>query len=127
MFFREKIYGPAIEELIYRGMVFNILNRSINNFFISSVLSSMFFGISHLRHLFEVDYHDFKADINQVINQMKFTTFFGLYSSFVHYITGGLFSSIALHMQCNILGMPDFSYRKILRNKDEINSKLVIS
>lgn len=126
MFFREKIYGPIVEELIYRGIIFNILNRNINNYFISSLMSSILFGLSHIRHLFEKDYHDFKADYNQIINQVKFTSLFALYSSLINFITNSIFGSIYLHMQCNYLGMPDFSYRKYLRNNKLIKGKLYL-
>lgn len=121
MFFREIIYAPLIEEILYRGIIFQILNTQIDNVFYAALISSVLFGISHLRHLLEKEtYEDLSITTKQVLFQVCFTTVFGLYASMVYFQTKSLLSSIILHMFCNFLGLPKFSYTQI-KDKELVN------
>ncbi len=79
------------------------------SFLISSIVSSLLFGASHLRHLLD-RYDDVNYNSRQVFAQFGFTTFFGLYTCLYLFITNSLLTCITLHIMCNILGLPRLQY-----------------
>jgi membrane protease YdiL (CAAX protease family) len=49
---KENIYGPILEEVIYRGVIFNLLKSGGFTGSQSSIISSFLFGICNLIYLF---------------------------------------------------------------------------
>lgn len=112
MVLREEVYGPILEEIIYRGFLLVILENSGYNLFVSIFISSFLFGISHLRHLWE-EYDDVKVSTNQILVQVGFTTFFALYNCIYFCITNNLIACILVHSSCNLFGLPNLRYLKL--------------
>lgn len=78
----------------------------------AAFVSSLLFGVSHLRHLFD-RYEDFSPSSAQVAFQLLFTSVFGLYSSYVYVRGNSVVSSFLLHAYCNTLGLPGFRYLRM--------------
>ena len=108
LFFMEIIYGPFIEEFIYRGILFTLLKQAGFNGYLSAIFSSITFSLSHFRHIFDV-YFD-KNDMKRLYFQSFYTLFFGFYTSYAYNFSGSIFSSIILHGVCNILQLPRLNY-----------------
>ena len=108
LFFMEVIYGPFIEEFIYRGILFTLLKQAGFNGYLSAIFSSITFSLSHFRHIFDV-YFD-KSDMKRLYFQSFYTLFFGFYTSYAYNFSGSIFSSIILHGVCNVLQLPRLNY-----------------
>ena len=104
--FRELIFAPIIEELIYRSFLICFASEITDNSFNKMFISSFLFGISHLRHIYD------GRPANSVYFQVGFTTIFGLYANYALYLTGSIYSSIILHFYCNLVGLPRLNYLK---------------
>ena len=108
IFFMEVIYGPFLEEFIYRGILFTLLKQAGFNGYLSAIFSSITFSLSHFRHIFDV-YFD-KSDMKRLYFQSFYTLFFGFYTSYAYNYSGSIFSSVFLHGVCNVLQLPRLNY-----------------
>lgn len=108
IFFMEVIYGPFLEEFIYRGILFTLLKQAGFNGYLSAIFSSITFSLSHFRHIFDV-YFD-KSDMKRLYFQSFYTLFFGFYTSYAYNYSGSIFSSVILHGICNVLQLPRLNY-----------------
>ena len=108
IFFMEVIYGPFLEEFIYRGILFTLLKQAGFNGYLSAIFSSITFSLSHFRHIFDV-YFD-KNDMKRLYFQSFYTLFFGFYTSYAYNYSGSIFSSVILHGVCNVLQLPRLNY-----------------
>lgn len=108
IFFMEVIYGPFLEEFIYRGILYTLLKQAGFNGYLSAILSSITFSLSHFRHIFDI-YFD-KSDIKRLYFQSFYTLFFGFYTSYAYNYSGTIFSSVILHGVCNVLQLPRLNY-----------------
>ena len=108
IFFIEVIYGPFLEEFIYRGILFTLLKQAGFNGYLSAIFSSITFSLSHFRHIFDV-YFD-KSDMKRLYFQSFYTLFFGFYTSYAYNYSGSIFSSVILHGVCNVLQLPRLNY-----------------
>jgi len=108
IFFMEVIYGPFLEEFIYRGILFTLLKQAGFNGYLSAIFSSITFSLSHFRHIFDV-YFD-KSDMKRLYFQSFYTLFFGFYTSYAYNYSGSIFSSVILHGVCNVLQLPRLNY-----------------
>lgn len=108
MFFMEIIFAPILEEMIYRGVLFNIFRGAHFSNIASSIISSLLFGISHLRHIFDHDYTPEK--LKHIYFQLIYTTLFGCYTCYAYSVADSIIAPICLHACCNTLQIPRFSY-----------------
>ena len=104
------IVAPIVEEVVYRGMILNILlDTDVNTGEFKAshprliiISHSLFFSISHLHHIFKrwnAEDDEFKAEIARRAFQMVFTTIFGIYSGYVYWAAGfNIIAPITLHM-----------------------------
>ena len=112
-YFMENFYGPILEEFIYRSILYSIFKYAGYSGKLSAFFSSFMFSISHFRHIFDVY---FTADqFPRLIFQSFYTLLFGFYTCYAYEYSGTIFSAMLLHMVCNTLQLPRFSY---LRNEN---------
>ncbi len=104
-FWMESVYAPIIEEFIFRFVVFNILKINGHSPVKSSLISSLMFGISHLRHLL-----DRKPYPKKIIFQILYTGIFGFYCCYAYTYSNTIFCPMILHIICNNLQIPHFAY-----------------
>jgi len=107
-FFMESLYEPALEELLYRGLLFTLLKCAGYNSIISAIFSSLFFSVSHFRHIFDA-YFNVNL-LPRLFFQLFYTLMFGFYTCYAYNYAGTIFVSILLHGVCNTLQMPRFNY-----------------
>ena len=107
-FFMENIYGPFLEEFVYRGILFTLLKRAGFNGYLSAIFSSITFSLSHFRHIFDVFFD--KSDLKRLYFQSFYTLFFGFYTCYAYNYSGTIFAPIILHGVCNTLQMPRLNY-----------------
>lgn len=104
---RDYFVSPILEEIIFRCVQTKILIFGG----LSHYWSSLFFGLAHIHHLIEdiVVNQDLDKDmIIKTLFQFSYTGLFGLYCSFILYITDGqLIVCILIHMICNLFGLPN--------------------
>lgn len=104
---RDYFVSPILEEIIFRGIQTKILVFGG----LSHYWSSIFFGLAHVHHLIEDIVINQDLDMNMIIKtlvQFSYTCLFGLYCSFILYITDGqLIICILIHMICNFFGFPN--------------------
>ena len=108
LFFMENIYGPFIEEFIYRGILYSMFKYSGYNGILSAIFSSLTFSVSHFRHICDIY---FTADqLPRILFQCFYTLLFAFYSCYAYEYSGTILSAILLHMVCNTLQLPRFEY-----------------
>ena len=107
-FFMENIYGPILEEFIYRGLLFTLLKEAGYNGIKSAIYSSLTFSLSHFRHIFDIYFS--KKEIPRLFFQSFYTLLFGFYTCYAYNYSGTIFAPILLHGICNTLQMPRFNY-----------------
>ncbi len=107
---RNYIIAPITEEFIFRGVLSAIL---LNCWSIgwTITISSLMFGFAHSHHFLSQRY--LNSDMRRVnaiaaLEQMTYTTLFGMYASLLYLKTRFLFTPIIVHSYCNLMGLPDF-------------------
>jgi membrane protease YdiL (CAAX protease family) len=119
-FFMENIYGPILEEFIYRGLLFTLLKEAGYNGIKSAIYSSLTFSLSHFRHVFDIYFS--KKEIPRLFFQSFYTLLFGFYTCYAYNYSGTIFAPILLHGICNTLQMPRFNY---LSNCTKIRKNII--
>ena len=107
-YFMENIYGPIIEEIIYRGLLFTLFKQAGYHGIKSAIYSSLTFSLSHFRHIFDIYFN--KRMIPHIFFQSFYTLLFGFYTCYAYNYSGTIFAPIFLHGICNTLQMPRFNY-----------------
>ena len=108
LYFMENLYGPFLEEFIYRGLLFTLVRHAGYGGIVSSILSSITFSLSHFRHVFDIYFT--KRMIPHLIFQSFYTLLFGFYTCYAYNYSGTIFAPILLHATCNTLQMPRLYY-----------------
>lgn len=123
---RNLFIAPISEEVIFRACIIAPLLSSHRNEDGQSLsptqicwIAPLFFGVAHLHHFHE-QYRRLpllqrtKQAILQLIVgllfQLTYTTLFGAYASHLFVRTGSLLAVILVHIFCNYMGLPDFSF-----------------
>ena len=119
--FRNIIFAPISEELIFRSILIPNLYISLicqrgsdgNNIplFVARV-SPIWFGIAHMHHLIERlrEGQPFQSTILTTLIQLTYTSIFGYMSALLFMRTGNILASVWSHMICNAMGLPDLSF-----------------
>lgn len=106
--FRDHVYAPVTEELIYRGAVVAILQPVIPD---SLMWSPLLFGFAHVHHGYTLyrDNVQILAVLATVLFQFAYTSLFGSLANHF-YLTSdeSLWAPIVVHGICNALGFPSF-------------------
>ncbi|CAG2161031.1 unnamed protein product [Oppiella nova] len=106
---RNYMIAPITEELIFRGVLSTLLVKcwSLRS---TLIMSSLLFGFSHSHHyIFEInDMRRVTArNYGPALEQMTYTTLFGMYASVVYFKSRLIISPILVHSFCNLMGFPD--------------------
>lgn len=106
--FRDHVFAPVTEEIIYRAILIDILSLNYTHHNIIRY-GPILFGIAHIHHAYEL-VHVHRLDPMMVaVNtafQTIYTSGFGILASHVHIKYHNVWCSIVMHSVCNLLGFP---------------------
>lgn len=102
--------GPIVEELMFRGILFNILSKKFN-LIIGAILSGLVFGIWHMELI-----------------QSIYTALFGIVLAILYAKSGSLLFPILCHIVYNFVGTlpPDLSTDFVIEAVDVLNAICII-
>ncbi|QLQ81810.1 hypothetical protein HG537_0G00640 [Torulaspora globosa] len=116
--FRNYIFAPITEEIVYTSMLVNIylsMFPADSPARLKTVIwkTPLFFGVAHFHHAYEMQRQGAASLITILFNsmlQIAYTTLFGSLTNYTFLRTGGnLWACIAVHALCNFLGFPESS------------------
>lgn len=121
MSFRNVIFAPISEELVFRGIMVPVLymaysqstSRSPSDTAMLTAWASIgWFGIAHLHHMIEKvrNGESFSNALKVSLIQLIYTSIFGFIAALLFIRTGTIYSSILSHMICNFVGLPDMGF-----------------
>lgn len=112
--FRDHVFAPVTEELIYRGAVIAVLQPVAPS---SLMWSPLLFGLAHVHHGYHLYCHDKMpgtAVLTNVTLQFAYTTVFGMLANHFFLQTHeNLWCPIVVHAVCNALGFPSFDMDRL--------------
>lgn len=121
MSFRNVIFAPISEELVFRGIIVPVLymaysqstSRTPSDAAMLTAWASVgWFGIAHLHHMIEKirNGESFGNALKVSLVQLIYTSIFGFIAALLFIRTGTIYSSILSHMICNFVGLPDMGF-----------------
>ncbi|KXN71818.1 hypothetical protein CONCODRAFT_16634 [Conidiobolus coronatus NRRL 28638] len=120
--FRNYIWGPFIEELVFRScnmLLFQFTNLST---FKKVSLTALYFGLAHVHHGFEL--YRKGEPINKILIitafQFSFTSLFGSYCSFSLLKTKSVYGPILSHIFCNVMGLPTLPDETLSKSRRQL-------
>lgn len=112
--FRDHVFAPVTEELVYRAAVVAVLAPVVDLRGIV-FLSPLLFGLAHAHHGYQLYYRDgySAGDVAvQVLFQLVYTSVFGALANTFYVRTGcNLWCPVVVHGMCNLLGFPSFDLK----------------
>ncbi len=115
------LFAPVYEEIIFRGLIFAFFIHNFS-FTFSLIISSLFFGLWHLKNIFLLDRIE-------LIKQILYSTFFfGPLMAVVAYQTQTIWLGIGIHFINNISAAYMQKHAiKFTRRFDEIGHKWLVA
>lgn len=111
--FRDHVFGPITEELVYRAAVVSVL-LPIADAHKITIWAPSLFGVAHLHHGIQLlrDGVPLTDALAQVAFQFIYTTLFGILANYVYLSTQcNLWCAVAMHAAANLGSFPSFELR----------------
>lgn len=118
LFFRNVVYAPFVEELVFRSFLIPILLQAGFSNMFAICGTPIFFGLAHVHHILlsqSVEYVTLKLPsgplrirkvVLQTVFQATYTTLFGFIVSYLFVYTGTFLAPFIAHVFCNHMGFP---------------------
>lgn len=109
--FRDHVFAPFTEELVYRAIVYQLLQPIASDKKIMLLLPILF-GVAHIHHAYELyRTKDLPASIVafDALVKTTYTTIFGILANYIYFIkfeSTNLGASTLIHTICNLIGFP---------------------
>lgn len=104
--FRDLVFAPFTEELIYRAVILNIL---VAGGYTHLWWTPLLFGIAHIHHAGEL-YRQKKMPLNMIVFnaafQTVYTSLFGAVANRIYLLGNNVWASTVVHLVCNLMGFP---------------------
>lgn len=114
--FRNYIFAPATEELVFRSCMISLLHYAKISYVKIIFLTPLVFAIAHIHHAWE-NYILFGRSVGAAKRaifisafQFSYTTLFGWYATFIFMRTGNFFSPFITHSFANMMGFPMINF-----------------
>lgn len=107
--FRDHIFAPITEEIIYRSLIVTVLQSGSWKSTQIILWSPLLFGIAHIHHGYELMVHHKLDPIQVIINgvfQAIYTSLFGMLANHIFIDYASLWGCIIIHSVCNLIGFP---------------------
>ncbi|KAG5420088.1 RCE1 [Candida metapsilosis] len=105
--FRDYVFAPVTEELIYRGLILLVVTNTCPDFI---KYTPYLFGIAHFHHALQLYKKHSLAMSSIVVStlfQFTYTSIFGYLANWIYLKTDfNLFCPIIIHSFCNFYGFP---------------------
>lgn len=109
--FRDYIFAPALEELVYRGLVWVCVKRGSteSTAYLHAALwwTPFLFGIAHIHHHVMHLKDNVSRALTALLVQTTYTAAFGALANQEYLRNGSIWNSVAAHTICNMMGIPD--------------------
>jgi prenyl protein peptidase len=116
--FRNNFISPISEELVFRSLVISLYLLAKVSPSRIVFTTPLIFGLAHVHHF--VEFVQARLAMNRPgstariilmgivrsLFMLTYTSLFGFFAAFVHLRTGNLIAAIAVHMFCNVMGLP---------------------
>lgn len=113
--FRDHVFAPITEELVYRAGVVSILQPFSSDLSLT-LYSPLLFGLAHIHHgiqLYCIDERPFSQVLVSVSVQFAYTSVFGMLANRFYIGSGeNIWCAIVVHWMCNLIGFPSFDMRQ---------------
>ncbi|KAJ7081886.1 hypothetical protein B0H15DRAFT_924169 [Mycena belliarum] len=113
--FRNYIWAPLTEEIVFRACVLSVYAMSGSNHWKMIAFAPLVFGLAHVHHAWEAYTRlgrtsaALKRAVISTVFQTAYTTLFGAHASFLFLRTSSLAVPLSAHIFCNIMGVPQLS------------------
>jgi prenyl protein peptidase len=116
--FRNNFISPISEELVFRSLVISLYLLAKVSPSRIVFTTPLIFGLAHVHHFIEFVQSRLAMNrpgsaarivamgIVRSLFMLGYTSLFGFFAAFVHLRTGNLIAAIAIHMFCNVMGLP---------------------
>lgn len=106
--FRDHVFAPVTEELVYRAAVVSVLRPQTSDYTVTVYLP-LLFGVAHVHHGLQLyrDQVPLAEVAVQVAFQLVYTTVFGVVTNYVYMSTGcNLWAVVVVHAAANLGSFP---------------------
>ncbi|EGV60831.1 Abi-domain-containing protein [Yamadazyma tenuis ATCC 10573] len=106
--FRNHVFAPITEELVYRSIVFVVLSKQFPTTTII-LYSPLLFGLAHAHHGYDLVVHQgvsVAMAVSSVTFQTLYTSLFGVLAGYVFERYNSMWCAAILHAVCNVMGIP---------------------
>ncbi|KAJ7067443.1 hypothetical protein C8F01DRAFT_1121330 [Mycena amicta] len=110
IWFRNYVWAPLTEEIVFRSCVLAVYSMSGAATWKMIAFAPLAFGLAHVHHGIDV-YKRFglKRAVITALFQTAYTTLFGAHASILFLRTGSLVPPLTAHIFCNTMGLPDIA------------------
>ena len=100
---------------MYRGCLVSLLFYGKLPYSLCIMIPPILFGLSHAHHAYYQLTHQSnvlspRAACFRVMFQLLYTSIFGILASIIFIRTGNVFSAMIMHIWCNSMGFPPFTF-----------------
>ena len=93
------------------------------------IIPPLLFGVSHAHHIYYQSRHLYEPSNRsqawiRVAFQLCYTSIFGILASIIFMRTGNVFSAMLMHVWCNCMGFPPFTF---FMNRDNLSQRDIIN
>lgn len=107
--FRDHVFAPVTEELLYRSVILTILDPFVGRS--TAVLAApLLFGFAHVHHAYELLTRHKLPWLQVALTctfQLTYTTLFGMLASKLFFEELCFWAPCAVHVTCNLIGFPE--------------------
>lgn len=105
--FRDLVFAPVTEELIYRAVIDTILTSRYSTKAVTFG-SPLLFGVAHIHHGYALlrDHRPVAEVVVGVLFQTLYTTLFGTVANVIYMEKGSFWGGVLVHGVCNMMGIP---------------------
>ncbi|KAJ7132693.1 hypothetical protein C8R46DRAFT_1181249 [Mycena filopes] len=114
--FRNYVWGPFTEEVVFRACVLSVYAMSGAARWKMIAFAPLVFGLAHAHHAWDT-YNRYgrtrdalKRAILTTVFQTAYTTLFGAHTSYLFLRTSSIIPPLTAHVFCNIMGLPQIQY-----------------
>ncbi|KAJ7615516.1 hypothetical protein FB45DRAFT_935875 [Roridomyces roridus] len=132
--FRNYVWGPLTEEIVFRGCVLAVYAMSGVSRGKMIAFAPLAFGLAHFHHARETynrlgkNKDALKRALLGALFQTAYTTVFGAHTSYLFLRTSSILPPLTAHIFCNIMGIPQIQdeLRRFPKKRGQIRTAYIV-